>query len=90
MVSFSQEVKLGLPVGHAWGLNNAQFSPDGRLIVTVGDDLTARLWDLHAGKLLHTLEGHSFSIASVQFSPDSELVVTASSDNTAKLWDVNS
>jgi hypothetical protein len=37
-------------------VSSAQFSPDGRRIVTNSRDDTARLWDAESGKLLFTLE----------------------------------
>ena len=52
---FSQEVKLGLPVGHSDFLRTAQFSPDGNNIVTVSSDGTDRVWDVPTGKNLQIL-----------------------------------
>ena len=74
------------------GLEEAHFSPDGRLIVTAagyseGDD-EAGIWDVQTGKLLRTLKGHDHRINSAYFSPDSTLIVTASSDLTARIWRV--
>ena len=88
--SFSQEVKLGLPVGHTDNVTSAAFSPDGKTLVTASWDNTARLWDAASGKLLHTLEGHTSIVISAAFSPDGKRVVTASGDYTARLWDASS
>ena len=43
------------------------FSPDGKKIVTSGDDKTTRIWDAETGKELKRLDGHSTKMA---FSPD--------------------
>ncbi|GAB4278654.1 MAG: hypothetical protein Fur0025_05340 [Oscillatoriaceae cyanobacterium] len=71
---------------HQGGVNSANFSPDGELIVTVSDDKTARLWD-RRGKLVAELIGHQDWVKGANFSPDGQRIVTASYDKTARLWD---
>ena len=64
------------------------FSPDGKTVVTGGDDNTARIWDL-AGKQLAVLEGHTDSVRSVAFDPDGTTLFTGSADKTVKAWRVS-
>jgi WD40 repeat protein len=63
------------------------FSPDGRLLATVGRDTTARVWDSATGQQLRTLTGHDAEVEGVAFSPDGRLLATASDDRTARVWD---
>jgi len=84
LILFGQsEPKLVLPIGHTNRVFSAQFSPNGKSIVTVSNDKTAKVWDATSGNLIHTLEGNSKMVV----SPDGRLIGTASSDGTAKLWD---
>jgi hypothetical protein len=76
--------------GHEGPVHSAQFSPDGKRIVTASDDKTARLWDTESGKLLATLQGHESYVNSAQFSPDGKRIVTASYDKGARLWEAES
>ncbi|MBD2211233.1 AAA-like domain-containing protein [Nostoc linckia FACHB-104] len=72
--------------GHTGSVNNANFSPDGKYIVTTSRDKTAKVWDKE-GKLLATLTGHTGSVNNANFSPDGKYIVTTSEDKTAKVWD---
>jgi WD40 repeat protein len=72
--------------GHTDNVNSAEFSPDGKTVVTASDDKTARIWDAVTGKELKKLE-HSNSRRSAVFSPDGTMIVTTSY-NTARIWDV--
>jgi WD40 repeat protein len=66
---------------------SAEFSPDGKRIVTASPDGTARVRDSDTGKPIgEPLQGY-FSAA---FSPDGKRIVTASRDGTARLWDAES
>ena len=73
---------------HEAEVKAAQFSPDGRRVVTASSDYTARLWDGTTGQAVGEPMQHDGAVTSAQFSPDGRRVATASEDNTARLWDV--
>jgi WD40 repeat protein len=72
--------------GHLRAVTSAEFSPDGRWLVTASDDWTARVWEAATGKEWLTLRGHRGPVVSATFSPDGRTVLTASADGTARLW----
>ena len=43
---------------HQRFIRGVQASPDGKFIVSVGDDMLARVWESNSGTLLHELRGH--------------------------------
>ncbi len=72
--------------GHEDSVESAQFSPDGKSVLTASGDMTARLWDATSGGELPVLRGHSGGVWSAQFSPDGKTAVTTSKDQTVRLW----
>jgi WD40 repeat protein len=68
----------------------AEFSPDGRRVLTSPMKSTARVWDAQTGRAITTLTGHTAEIVDGKFSPDGRRIVTASWDKTARIWDATS
>ena len=77
--------------GHTADIWNADFSPDGKYLVTSSSDKTARLWDLAAGKTVRIFSDGNNGLEWVAFSPDGKYIVTAAgSGESARLWEVAS
>ena len=66
-------------------INDVAFSPDNKLIATVGDDRAVKLWS-RDGILIKTWKAHTQGIERVSFSPDSQIIASAGWDGTVKLW----
>jgi WD40 repeat protein len=64
-------------VWHTAGVWSANFSPDGKQIVSTSADKNLKLWDL-AGNCLQTFVGHTDEVLSANFSPDGKQIVSAS------------
>jgi WD40 repeat protein len=64
------------------------FSPDGRLLATVGADGVIRFWDLANGAELRRLGGNGDQPAGVAFSPDGRLLAASGTDADIRLWDL--
>ena len=75
--------------GHQDYIYDADFSPDGRFIVSASWDRTLKLWSVQTGAELHTLTGHHYRVVDVDFSPDGRFIVSASEDDTVKLWNAH-
>jgi WD40 repeat protein/tetratricopeptide (TPR) repeat protein len=76
--------------GHGSSVIRAQFTADGRRVLTTSADSTARLWDVESGRTIAVFKGHAAGkgVLGAAFSPDERRLVTWSSDGTAKIWDV--
>ncbi|MCI0746402.1 MAG: protein kinase [Verrucomicrobia subdivision 3 bacterium] len=83
-----QVPRLGQLWVHGGPVSSAQFSADGRLVVTASYDHTARVWDAVTGNALTPPLVHDDVVVFAAFSPDGRRVVTTGLDGTARVWDV--
>ncbi|KAF8718849.1 hypothetical protein HU200_025156 [Digitaria exilis] len=67
---------------------HTSLSPDGKLVIIVGDDTDALLIDANSGKqTIHSMKGHlDYSFASA-WSPDGRTFATGNQDKTCRIWD---
>jgi WD40 repeat protein len=63
-------------------------TPDGRYAISGSADRTLRLWDLAAGRPLHTFAGHEDAVRAVAVAPDGRYAISGSADRTLRLWDI--
>lgn len=77
---------LGPHLRHTDGVLWASFSPDGKRVVTAGEDFRAIVWETATGKQLGSPLKHEHRIQSACFSPDGQWILTASDDRTARIW----
>ncbi len=73
--------------GHMRAALQAAFSPDGKLLVSVGEDAKVIVWDFERRMPVATLTEHTNEVTSVSFSPDGKWFATGSKDDTVIVWD---
>jgi len=78
---------------HPCEVTHAEFSPNGRWLVTSCADLdttpyAAQIWDASTGRPIGKPLAHGDGVRHASFSPDSRRVVTSGEDRTAIIWDV--
>ncbi|CAN6559147.1 unnamed protein product [Malus baccata var. baccata] len=73
---------------YPWPVNHTSLSPDGKLLVIVGDNPEGILVNSQTGKTVMSLNGHlDFSFASA-WHPDGMTFATGNQDKTCRIWDV--
>jgi len=74
--------------GHNAMVNQAKFSPDGKVIATASDDNTIHLWNAKTGQILKVLKGHTQRVNQIAFSTDGTWLVSGADDNTIRRWKI--
>ncbi|MEU1012924.1 protein kinase [Streptomyces sp. NPDC005890] len=72
-----------IPTGH-----DIRLTPDGRLGLTSSADHSVRLWDIHTGVQLKSLQGHTNRVDSVDISADGRYAISTGWDETVRFWDL--
>ncbi len=72
-------------VGHTGLATDVVFSIDGRLIVTTGDDGTARIWDATTGEQLRVLRTDDGQL-NPTLSDDGSRLAAIAGDGLIRVW----
>jgi WD40 repeat protein/serine/threonine protein kinase len=80
--------ELGALDGHTGGVRHADFSRDGRWIVTTSEeDRTVRVWNAVEFTCLQVLQSGDVRPTHTTFHPDGKLLVSATWSGITPLWD---
>lgn len=74
---------------HAADVMSISINPTNPNVFVSGScDMTAKVWDMRAGRCTHTFTGHDADINSVAFFPDGWGFGTGSDDASCMLFDI--
>ena len=74
---------------HGSSITQVRFTPDGRTLVTTGEDGKIALWDVaSAASTGETLSGHAGPIDTARITRDGATLYTSSVDGTVVIWDL--
>ena len=71
-------------------IDAANFSPDGKLVVTASQDGTARIWNATTGQPtgITIAEPGGAALHDAEFGSNGKIIATASEDGTSRIWSV--
>lgn len=73
---------------HTGPVHSVAFSPDGKRLVSGGEDGSARIWNLQTGEATPFRAQHEGHVFGVAFHPNKALVASAGADFQVVIWDV--
>ena len=74
--------------GHQTEVWALAFTPDGKTLLSAGDDHVIKLWNRHDGQLKRTLTGHGALVTALAVNRQGTVLASASFDQTVRLWEL--
>ena len=80
-----------LDTEHTSTILDAEYSPDGRYLVSGGVDNAVRLWDTATGtkRRFDRDRGHKDAVFSVAFNTVGDRIISGSSDRSVRIWNLD-
>ena len=72
--------------GDFYGLERADFSHDGKFLISSHSDRKVRVWDIEQKKMLYRLPKFSQYITEVDFAPDGKHFLVATREHETTVW----
>lgn len=87
--AFTQPPEHGITrvQGHNGFVHSVAFSPDGKELLTAGQDGTTRIWGVADGNQHLLISEHTDDVMRAVYSADGRRIATVSSDGSARIWD---
>ena len=74
--------------GHTGAVRCVAFTPDGKQILSGGDDRKVNLWNLSTGQIEHTFSDFKDNVLGVAISSDGKWLATTAHLDGVKLWNL--
>ncbi len=74
--------------GHAKGVRRIAYSPEWKVLVSVGFDFDVLVWNPYVAHLILRMQDHGCSLCGVEIVPNTPILVTADVQGNVKVWDV--
>jgi WD40 repeat protein len=75
---------------HPLGVNDIAIGPEGKTLLSAGNDRTVVLWEPTNGRRVQTLEGHRYGVTALAVAHEGRWALSASADHTIGIWDLAS
>ncbi len=74
--------------GHIGPVQSVAVSPEGRYVLSAGEDGTIRVWDVYSGTELQCLRGHAQRVNALSVSADGRYLLAGDAGGSLALWDL--
>lgn len=76
--------------GHSATARALAFLPDGKTLISAGDDKAVIAWDVAAGTAKRTVLAHTGRVSSLAVSADGKVLATGGWDGLVRIWEAQS
>ncbi len=69
-------------------INCIAFMPDGKHLISGGENKIVKMWNIISGDCLRQFEGHTGVISTLSVSNDGQFIISAGYDKDIRLWNI--
>ena len=73
---------------HLDWIRTLTFTPDGKFLISGGDDNAILVWEAETGKFVRRLDGSTNWVMALAVSPDGKRLASGGFDKTIRIWDL--
>jgi WD40 repeat protein len=73
---------------HLDWIRTLAFTPDGKFLISGGDDNAILVWEVETGKFVRRLDGSSNWVMALAVSPDGKQLAAGGFDKMIRIWDL--
>lgn len=90
IIDLTRGKEVAAPAAHPLRVQVLAFTPDGRMILSGGDDGSLRFWDADSGVCRKTHQVNGFGFSSMAIAPGARKAFTACPGEAVDAWDLSS
>jgi WD40 repeat protein len=72
--------------GHRGFVSCVSWSPDGKKLISSGEDNLVRVWDVQTGRQIAHFAGHTAPVSSIDWAPTRDQLLSGSDDGAVRIW----
>lgn len=82
----AQEGQLIIRQGHMDAINVVKYTPDGKYVVSAGEDKSIKLWDVNTGIDVKSFNGHPAGVKALTITKDGQTIISADAEGNIFIW----
>ena len=82
----AQDGQLIIRQGHMDAINVVKYTPDGKYVVSAGEDKSIKLWDVNTGIDVKSFNGHPAAVKALTVTKDGQTIISADAEGNIFLW----
>ncbi len=87
-ITFDHAPHFQLKTGHTNKITKTLFTPDGKQLVTISDNMSFKIWNVASTRLDLIISGLKSNLHDFSISPDGKMIASSHLDQSIRFWEL--